>query len=64
MTKPQRPPMFGPTAWIDLEVWKPGPGKCRLTSDIVASLMKANAETFCGNCTTKLPMNSANGDTK
>ena len=50
MTKPDRPPTFGPTYWI---------GKCRLNwaPDIVASLMKANAETFFANCTTKLPMN-------
>jgi hypothetical protein len=62
MTKPQRPPMFGPTAWIDLEIWKPGPGKCRLTSDIVASLMKVDVKTLLDNCTTRLPMNSTKGD--
>lgn len=62
MTNPPRLPTLGPTAWVDLDIWKPGPGKCRLSSDIVASPMKVDVETFLDNCTTRLPMNSTKGD--
>ena len=64
MPKPERMPMLGPTAWVNHDVLKPGPGKSRLNQDTLASLMEADLNTFLDNCTTRFMLTPAKRDAK